>query len=156
MPVRGNIDTRLRKLREGDFDALILAAAGLKRANLFDSAVMAPIEITEMVPSPGQGALALQCRSADSVTLAILKQLNDPITADCVALERKIVHLLNADCHSPLGVHARMIGGEIQVFAALGRENVQSELRTAFACGSLTDADALAEKIAADLWNDRK
>src|SRR4029078_10855755 len=74
--VRGNIDTRLRKLREGEFDAIILAAAGLRRAGLFNEAEMVMLDPDQMLPAPGQGALAVQCRRTDERTRELLSVLD--------------------------------------------------------------------------------
>ena len=89
--IRGNIDTRLRKVEEGQYDAVILAMAGLRRAGLFNGEVMSPLETTELLPAPGQGALALQCRAADAQTRHLLQSLHDPDTAVCVEAERALV-----------------------------------------------------------------
>jgi hydroxymethylbilane synthase len=103
LPLRGNIDTRLRKLREGEFDAVILAAAGLERAGLYDPARMIG---TEFLPAAGQGALALQCRRGDQQTRQLLAGMNDPTTALCVDAERAVVARLRGDCHSPIAAWA--------------------------------------------------
>jgi hydroxymethylbilane synthase len=104
--IRGNIDTRLRKVTEGEFDAVILAYAGLKRAGLFDSARAFPIDPDQMLPAAGQGALALQCRRDDSRTVSLLSEMNHPPTAACVAAEREVVRLLEGDCTSPIAALA--------------------------------------------------
>lgn len=125
-PIRGNIDTRLRKQREGAYDAIILAMAGVRRAGLFDAGMMAAIDAVEMVPSPGQGALALQCRRDDGRTRELLAALNDAPTATCVAAERELVLLLQGDCHSPIAALAEFLppGGQgrkkMQLRAAVG------------------------------------
>jgi hydroxymethylbilane synthase len=105
-PIRGNIDTRLQKLRRGEYDAIFLAAAGLARAGLFDGAIMSPIEVEQLLPAPAQGALSLQCRRGDQRTQEVLAAMNDPISAACVALERKVVEVLQGDCHSPIAALA--------------------------------------------------
>ena len=105
--IRGNIDTRLRRLREGAYDAIILAAAGLRRAGLFDRSHMSFIEETVMLPAPGQGALALQCRREDVSTRSLLVALDDPHgSAECVGIERAVVAALQGDCHSPIAAFA--------------------------------------------------
>lgn len=108
LPIRGNVDTRIRKLRSGEFDAVILAYAGLKRSGLFDAAFMTPVPVETMLPSAGQGALALQCRHDRADVRAALEKLSDPATFQAVALEREVVQLLNGDCHSPIGAYAIM------------------------------------------------
>ena len=110
MPIRGNVDTRIRKLKDGEFDAVILAMAGLKRAGLFDAACMTVIDIRQMLPAAGQGALALQCRRDDHKTIELLAMLNDAQTATAVDMEREVIRLLKGDCHSPIGAYAQVIG----------------------------------------------
>jgi hydroxymethylbilane synthase len=118
--IRGNIDTRLRKLREGQFDAVVLAAAGLKRAGLFEDSSMAMVGWETLLPAPGQGALALQCRKEDARTRELLAALNDPDAADCVSVEREVVAALEGDCHSPIAALATVAAGFIQLRAAVG------------------------------------
>jgi len=113
LPIRGNVDTRIRKLKSGEYDAVILAYAGLKRSGLFDESCMTPIPAETLVPSAGQGALALQCRADRPDVRAALERLNDRATFDNVALERQVVRLLNGDCHSPIGAYAIEQGGGV-------------------------------------------
>jgi len=121
VPLRGNIDTRLGRQRDGSMDAVVLAAAGLRRAGLFDASTMIELPIEQMVPAAGQGALALQCRADDARTRELLRPLNDPATEHCVSVERGVIRLLNADCHSPIGVHATFFGSDqIQLLLANG------------------------------------
>jgi hydroxymethylbilane synthase len=121
--IRGNIDTRLRKLRDGECDAMILALAGIKRCGLFDSAWMTAIEIDEMIPAPGQGALALQCRKDNQPVRELLATLNDPATAKCVEAERRLVARLGGDCHSPIAAYAVVEGDQIYLRAAVGERD---------------------------------
>ena len=117
-PIRGNIDTRLGKLRDGAFDAIVLAAAGLNRAGMFDPTTMACIDIDQMVPAAGQGALAVQCRSSDAEVVQWLGLIDDAETRRCVEIEREVVRLLSCDCHSPVGVLARPDDRVLQIHAA--------------------------------------
>ena len=119
-PIRGNIDSRLRKLREGQYDAVILAMAGLKRAGLFEAACMTAILPQEMVPSAGQGALALQCRADDAQTQQIAAAMEDAESRLCVLAERHLVLELNGDCHSPIGALATIEKGLMTLHGALG------------------------------------
>jgi hydroxymethylbilane synthase len=129
--LRGNIDTRLRKLREGQYDMILLALAGLKRAGLFDPSYMRPLDTDVMLPSPGQGALALQCRADDARTRELLSALNDPATAAAVLLERSVVRRLGGDCHSPIAALASYdVPGHVRLrVAAGGRDGVPPVLR---------------------------
>ena len=105
--IRGNIETRIRKvLEDRQVDATLLAMAGLQRANLTEHA-QHPIDPAIMLPAAGQGALALQCRADDHQTLRRCLPLNDPLTAACVNTERQIVADLGGNCHSPIAVLAR-------------------------------------------------
>ncbi|MGA3068580.1 MAG: hydroxymethylbilane synthase [Tepidisphaeraceae bacterium] len=118
-PIRGNIDTRLKKLRAGKYDAVILAAAGIQRAGLLEP-WMHPIPPDQILPAPGQGALALQCRRDDPATTAILKSLDHLPTHRCVTAERQIVEALKGDCHSPIAALAELSGEEMRIRAAVG------------------------------------
>jgi hydroxymethylbilane synthase len=118
-PVRGNVDTRLKKLAAGEYDALILAAAGVERAGLSGGG-MHPVPLEQILSAPGQGALAIQCRRDDRSTMAILKTLDDAKTHQCVTAERELVAALQADCHSPIGALAQIDGDQIYLRAAVG------------------------------------
>jgi hydroxymethylbilane synthase len=119
-PLRGNIDTRIKKLHAGEFDAIILALAGLKRANLFDRSCMVPLDPSDMLPAPGQGALALQCRADDASTRDAVSALDDPATQQCVNAERELVRLLDGDCQSPIAALAESHNGKVRLRAAVG------------------------------------
>ncbi len=111
--IRGNIDTRLRKLKNGDFDAVILAMAGIKRAGLFDSDLMTPIEYDEFLPAAGQGALSIQCRRDNRQVRDLAGVLHHEPTASCVQQERELVRLLEGDCFSPIAAFASIVGKEL-------------------------------------------
>jgi hydroxymethylbilane synthase len=130
-PIRGNIDTRIRKHSQGDYDAIVLAMAGLKRAGLFDAAAMAAIDPSELLPAPGQGALALQSRRADDLTRQLLSTLDDPTTAMCVELERELVRLLGGDCHSPIAALAEAGEDAVRLRAAVGKRDGSPPVVTA-------------------------
>lgn len=144
VPIRGNIDTRIRKLREGQFDAVILAAAGLARGGLFDPAIMTPLETEGCVPASGQGALAIQCRASDQRTWALIEPLNDASTFDCVAAERALVRLLRGDCLSPIGALATVDGDEITLKAAVGARAGEPPVLRAMATSG--DPDGVAHE----------
>ena len=103
--VRGNVDTRLRKLREGSFDALVLARAGLQRLGR-EAEVAAVLDPARFVPSPGEGTLALEGRADDDATRAAVQAITDAKTFACLQAERAIAHALGASCNTPLGAHA--------------------------------------------------
>jgi hydroxymethylbilane synthase len=123
--IRGNIDTRLRKCRSGEYNAVVLAFAGLKRAGLFDIATMSVIDPGQVLPAPGQGALSLQCRREDSRTRDYLAVLNDPASAACVSAEREIVRRLEGDCHSPIAALAEITEQGVRFNAAVAARDGQ-------------------------------
>lgn len=120
--IRGNIDTRVRKQKSGEFDAVVLAMAGLRRSGLFDDQLMAAIEPEEMLPAAAQAALAIQCRKNDTATRGILSKLDSPADAACVNLERAVVQALNGDCHSPIAANATLVDGQMVLKVAVGRK----------------------------------
>lgn len=141
--IRGNVDTRLRKVREGDYDAVILAAAGLLRIGVaFDETAEAlPLELCP--PAPGQGALAVQIRAGDAELAAWLQILEHRTTRLAVSAERALLRLLGASCEIPLGAYGRVERGEIVLDAALATE---SGVRRASARGP--DPDEVARRVA--------
>ncbi len=103
--IRGNIDTRIRKLSEEGFDAILLAAAGLHRMG-WKEKITAYLPTDVCLPAVGQGALAIECRGNDEDVLAMLGLVNDPVTERAVAAERKLLGLLNGGCQVPIGAYA--------------------------------------------------
>lgn len=118
--IRGNIDTRLRKLKEEDYDAIVLAAAGLKRMGWDDNLVTEYLEPDVCVPAVGQGALAIQCREEDKELRDFLMKLNHEYTQTTVAAERKFLHDLNGGCQVPIGGYAYRKGDDIVLTALVG------------------------------------
>jgi hydroxymethylbilane synthase len=129
-PIRGNVDTRLRKLREGQFDAILLAAAGLRRLGL-QGEIAQTFSPDEICPAPGQGALAIQTRAAD-LALELCSALNDKLTAECVRCERAVLAALGGGCQLPVGVFAEADDESLWVRAAVlsldGRRAVRKEM----------------------------
>jgi hydroxymethylbilane synthase len=119
VPIRGNVDTRLRKLERGEYDALVLAAAGLLRLGRED-AVSEWLSPEVMLPAAGQGALALQVRAEDATTYALLAPLDDPATAVAVTAERAFLNTLGAGCSAAAGASARIEGGELEIHGLIG------------------------------------
>ena len=111
-PIRGNVETRLQKLRRGDFDAVVLAMAGLKRLGLLDElgGKVVPLEAEDFVPAAGQGALAVQCLAADKATRTALAAVNDTDSMAALTAERSVVRSLGATCRSAVGVYIRRGG----------------------------------------------
>jgi hydroxymethylbilane synthase len=104
--LRGNVDTRLRRLADGDYDAIVLAAAGLDRLGVPRTEGVTPLQLGDMIPAPGQGCLALQIRSDGADTRAAVQRINDPLAFACLAAERDCVVALGATCDTPIGVLA--------------------------------------------------
>jgi hydroxymethylbilane synthase len=111
-PLRGNLDTRLRKLDEGQFDAIILAAAGLKRLGLGER-IRAVLPAEDSLPAAGQGALGIEALTSRADVAAWLAPLNDPQTAACVRAERAVSRALAGSCEVPLGAYAEMQGNQV-------------------------------------------
>jgi hydroxymethylbilane synthase len=147
LPLRGNIDTRIRKLKDGEYDVILLAMAGLKRAGLFDPTYMTPLDpIQGMLPAPGQGALALQCRRDDAQTRQVLAALHDPATETCVNAERELVRMLEGDCHSPIAALATLEKGGLVLSALVGARDGGATIVQARADGMVQDAERIVGK----------
>lgn len=114
--LRGNVDTRLRKLADGEADALILAAAGLLRLGIVPEHV-APMAISEMVPAPGQGCLAVQARADDEATISALAAIEHTPSREALAAERILMGALGGGCALPLGAFAERIEGTMRMVA---------------------------------------
>jgi hydroxymethylbilane synthase len=117
--LRGNVDTRLRKALEGQYAAIILAGAGLTRLGL-DSHVTEWIALDVMLPAPGQGALAIQCRADDQTTLNLLAKLEDESTRKCVTAERAFLSGLGGGCSVPVAAYAEVKGQKSKVIRLTG------------------------------------
>ncbi|GFH41732.1 porphobilinogen deaminase [Lactococcus hodotermopsidis] len=116
---RGKIETRLAKLQNGEFDAIILAEAGLARMAYLKDLTFQRFSISECVPAVGQGALAVECRKDDIEMLTILEKITDNVSAQAVAIEREFLEVLNGNCELPLGAYAEKIGETWQLTAFL-------------------------------------
>ncbi|MEO8175882.1 MAG: hydroxymethylbilane synthase [Sphingomicrobium sp.] len=135
VPLRGNVETRLKKVEAGEVDATLLASAGLKRLGLIGVGVPIPVEI--LLPAPGQGALGLECRTDDTITQSVLTTVNNQITFWAVSAERAFTRALNGSCSSPVAALALLDDGELhiraQLFSEDGSEMVES--KDVFDCG---------------------
>jgi hydroxymethylbilane synthase len=129
-PLRGNVDTRLRKLESGDYDAVILAAAGLNRLGKTQLArEIIPVEV--MTPAAGQGALAIEIRSGDKVTRALIVFLDDPSARASTTCERALLTKLGGGCQVPIGALAEMNAGRIRLNAVVAHPEGRMVLREA-------------------------
>jgi hydroxymethylbilane synthase len=116
--IRGNVDTRIRKLNEGIYDAIILSYAGIKFLK-FENEISEIFSVEEIIPSAGQGIIALQCRENDNETISILNKINHQETNKRAHLERNILKVLDGDCETAIGVHSIVHGDKIIVEAEL-------------------------------------
>ena len=116
--LRGNVDTRLRRLADGDYDAIVLAAAGLERLGRAGEGT--PIPVEQMTPAPGQGCLALEIRADDDAAREAVAAVSDPAASSCLAAERECVAVLEATCDTPVGVLAEPFEGGLRVAAWAG------------------------------------
>ena len=147
--VRGNIETRLRKLDDGEYDALILAAAGLQRLGL-ESRISLELCPPLMYPAVGQGALGIECRADNAELRAMLKQLDDPATRFAVTAERRLLARLRAGCHAPVGALTSIQADQLQLEAIVLSTDGRQRL-TASAVLNADKAEMLGEQVADDL-----
>ncbi|MCB1789986.1 MAG: hydroxymethylbilane synthase [Gammaproteobacteria bacterium] len=149
VPLRGNVNTRLRKLDDSEYDAIILAAAGLLRLG-FAERIRSFIDTDDSLPAIGQGAIGIECRSDDARINALLAPLHHADTAACVRAERAMNHRLEGGCQVPIGGHATLADGELFLRGLVGTvdgsEIVRAEIR-----GPQAQAEQLGKSLAEEL-----
>jgi hydroxymethylbilane synthase len=155
--IRGNVDTRIGKVRSGEVDAIVLARAGLARLGRLDE-VTEVLDPLQMLPAPGQGALAIECRSDDADLVASLAQLDDPATRAAVTAERAVLATLEAGCSAPLGALAEVVEGEdgeeeLWLRAVALSEDGGLSVRMS-ATGPVTEAVRLGTRLASDMLDE--
>ncbi len=156
VPIRGNVDTRVAKVADGELDAVVLAAAGLRRLGRADliTELLDPIQL---LPAPAQGALALECRAGDDEAIAVLAVLDDPDSRAAVSAERSLLVALEAGCSSPVGALAEIVDGddgpEVFLRGSVTAVDGSDAVRLS-ATGSITDAEAVGRQLAAELLAD--
>ncbi len=130
--IRGNIDTRLNKLAHEDYDAIILAAAGLKRMGWSDDTVTEYLDPETMLPAIGQGALGIECRSDDTEVLELLRAVHNEDVERCTQTERQFLKLMDGSCQVPIAGHAVIEGDQIQfkglIMSIDGKERYVAEI----------------------------
>ena len=151
LDIRGNLGTRLEKLDEGRFDALLLAAAGVKRLGL-QGRIRSYLSIAESLPAVGQGALGLEIRSNDTQTLSLLAPLDDPHTHICIAAERAVSKSLDGGCHAPIAAYGSLQNGHFSLSALVGRLDGTNIIR-ASAQGAATAAETIGAALGTELLN---
>ena len=151
--VRGNVGTRINKVRNGELDAVILARAGLARLGRIGD-VTETLDPLQMLPAPGQGALAGECRADDVATIHLLQRLDDSDTRAAVTAERSLLAALEAGCTAPVGALAEVAlgdgGDELWLRAIVGDVSGAPTIRMS-ATGSPADATAVGERLAAEM-----
>jgi len=140
--IRGNVDTRIKKLNDGSFDAIILSYAGIQSLNLEDK-ISQTFSTSEIIPSAGQGVVALQCRDNDKNMIELLEKINHQPTHNCVLAERNVLKILDGDCETAVGAIAKIneenISLEAELFSLDGKERFyhkdSKEIKFAFELG---------------------
>ena len=148
-PLRGNVQTRLRKLDDGVYEAIILAAAGLKRLGL-EHRITATLAPENMLPAAGQGALAIECRADRADLLSLLKALHYETTAACVNAERALSRSLAGSCNVPLAGYAEISGARLRLRGYVGAPDGSRHVSAAIE-GAVGDAESLGVTLAAEL-----
>ena len=147
--IRGNVLTRVRRLEEGKFDAVILARAGLERLGLGQK-ISFCFDPEQFIPAPAQGALAVQTRTDDIATAKLIAALNDKKASTITFAERQVLVTMQCGCHAPVGAFAKIDGDDIEICAFIsdlqGKNFIKRHIK-----GPVTDAANLAEKIANEL-----
>jgi hydroxymethylbilane synthase len=145
--VRGNVDTRLRKLADGEYDAIVLAHAGLQRLGR-EAEVGAVLDPERFIPAPGQGTLALQGRAGDAAMQAAVQAIADERTFACLRAERALARALGASCQTPLGAHARDAGcGCLELHAWVGLPDGSTWIADGV-LGGFYDPEELGRRVA--------
>ncbi|MBI5638973.1 MAG: hydroxymethylbilane synthase [Nitrospirae bacterium] len=147
--LRGNLDTRLRKLDEKEFDSIILAAAGVNRLGWSDRITeLIPAEVS--LPAIGQGAIGIECRIKDDFIHDLIRPLNHEVTSTCVRAERACLKKLEGGCQVPIAAHATIVGGKIIMDGLVGSVSGDRIIR-AHAEGRPEDAEIIGKKLGDDL-----
>ncbi len=147
--LRGNIDTRLKKLEDGQYDAIVLAAAGLKRlGKQIDEKAFLPVR--SCTPAIGQGAIAIECKAGDEDTIALLRSINDPATETAILAERAYMKTIGGGCKFPLGAYATVENGTVQLSVMLGNHHTNQIIRRSDKA-HVAEAEALGKKLAEEI-----
>jgi len=149
VPIRGNVETRLKKVESGEVDATLLASAGLKRLEI-DAGTAIPTEV--MLPAPGQAVIGMECRTNDTRTQSVLSTVSNGITYNCVMAERAFTRALGGTCHSPVAAFCAFEDGDLRLRAQLFSEDGADmvEGRAVLDCGDNSPAAELARSLLAE------
>ena len=149
LDIRGNVDTRLRKLKEGRYDAIVIAACGLIRLGL-EERITEYLDLAVMLPEPGQGALAVEARGDDRDVLQMVAGLDDPLTRACVDAERAVLRALGGGCRVPIAAFASCTDGVLELEGAVIAADGHEKLSAAMS-GVMTEPVALGTRVAEEL-----
>ncbi|MBN1182635.1 MAG: hydroxymethylbilane synthase [Bacteroidales bacterium] len=149
VPIRGNVKTRIKKLEEGEYDAIILARAGLERLGLGEC-ISFIFDPNEFIPAPAQGALAIETRIDDEEINAIASLINDKNAATETAAERKILTILECGCHAPVGAYAKINDSKIKIQAFISNFDGTNYIAKTKE-GNTAEAESIAENLAHEL-----
>ncbi len=147
LDLRGNVNTRLAKLDAGDYDAIVLACAGLQRLG-FDDRIRARLDAPDWLPAPAQGAVAVECRDDDAATLRLFEALDDRPTRICAEAERAMNRALHGSCHVPVAALATLAAGALRLQGLVGSA-VDGRLVRAGASSAVEDGEGLGREVAA-------
>lgn len=149
VPIRGNVDTRIRKLESDGLDGVVLARAGIVRLGL-QSRISYTFSLDEIVPAVGQGALAVEIRESDSATHSLLKPLQDPVARSCVEAEREFLLKMGGGCQVPMGAHARVQDQE-STFSAFVADPADGRMLRRRLTGKPEDLTEMARRAGGEL-----
>ena len=149
LDIRGNVDTRLRKLDEGQYDAIVVAACGLIRLGL-EERITEYVDFPQMLPEPGQGALAVETRADDREVLDIVSGLDDAESRACVEAERSFLRALGGGCRVPIAAYASYQNGMLQLEGTVVAPDGSAQIRGRLS-GEVTEPEALGEALARQL-----
>ena len=147
--IRGNVDTRLRKLDDGEYDAILLAAAGLRRLGWVDR-ITELLQPPQMLPAVGQGALGIECRADDSIAQELLGQLDHHETHQATAAERVMLALLHGGCSVPVGGWGRIENGQLVLDGLVGNLD-GTQILKANGTGELAESEQIGQQVAEQL-----
>ena len=152
--LRGNIDTRIEKLEKGEYDAIILAAAGLSRLKKTYPQIVF-LDLEKCIPAVGQGAIALECKTADTETIAILRSINDNYTELAITAERSYMKTIGGGCKFPLGAHATIEENKILLSVMLGN-HLTGEIINMNDKALISEAKELGKTLAINVLEEAK
>jgi len=150
--IRGNVDTRLRKLHEEEYDAIVIAAAGLERLGMLDEVASEIFSPADCVPAPGQGVLAVQVRKSDAVLVKQMHLLQKEVVTLAVEAEQAFTRIVGGGCTQPVGCYAQVDGSKVTLYGLVGSADA-TKAEYAEAQGEATEAIPLVEQLATQIMH---